>query len=48
MFARKLGRLAGSVLVLVFAFGGVSLASAPAADDGTGAAVLTTSNYEWD
>lgn len=47
MFARKLGRLAGSVLVLVFAFGGVSLASA-SADDGAGAAVLNTANYEWD
>ena len=45
MFARKLSRLAGLVFVLAVAFGGASLGTF-AADEST-AAVLNTTNFEW-
>jgi hypothetical protein len=46
MSARKLGRLAGLVFVLVVAFGGASV-GAFTADKTTAAAVLSTTNFEW-
>ena len=57
MFARKLGRLAGLVFVLVAVFGGVGAASASTtgADDGTtsttttaGPVQTTNTGLEWD
>jgi hypothetical protein len=47
MFARRLSRLAGLVFVLVVAVGGVT-AGAATADESIGAAVLNTTNFEWD
>ncbi|GIE79087.1 hypothetical protein Aph02nite_50370 [Actinoplanes philippinensis] len=46
MSARKLGRLAGLVFVLVVAFGGAS-AGAFTADEAAAVAVLNTTNFEW-
>jgi hypothetical protein len=49
MFARKLGRLAGLVFVLVFAFGGVGAATQGQHEAGTPAAIqFSTLQYDWD
>ncbi len=47
MFARKLGRVAGLVLVLAVVFGGVG-AAAGNADESKSAVQFSTLSIEWD
>jgi hypothetical protein len=48
MFAGKLGRFAGLVLVLAVVFGGVGVAASGSADNGKSAIQFSTLTYEWD
>jgi hypothetical protein len=48
MFARKLGRFAGLVLVLAVVFGGIGVATSGSADDGKSAVQFSSLVVEWE